>query len=179
MKRIINILKYWKLGFCQLAAMVLLLTFSAHSCENEKPESTLPPETQTGANTFGCYVNGELLVATRGFAPWGTPHLRAIYHSSNKLLTISGWGKNGTILMYISNPEENVKKELMRASFRYLDDSGIFYDDNIGEIFITRFDTINLIVSGTFAFELLPSDSSKIQITQGRFDVKIKESNLK
>jgi len=46
---------------------ILLLTISffllSSSCKKNKPTNPvdqLPPETQTGANTFGCLINGEV-----------------------------------------------------------------------------------------------------------------------
>ena len=49
-----------KSNILKITAMALLLAASAHSCKKEEP--TLPPETQTGKNTFGCYVNGVLFL---------------------------------------------------------------------------------------------------------------------
>ncbi len=52
--------------------LVLLATFSLFglgSCSNSTPNDPvlqLPPETQTGANTFGCYINGKLLIPRNG-----------------------------------------------------------------------------------------------------------------
>jgi len=46
--------------FISLASLLFFL--SANSCKKHKdvdPLSQLPPETQTGANTFGCVVNGK------------------------------------------------------------------------------------------------------------------------
>ncbi len=51
---------------------LLLATFSLFglgSCSNSTqndPVLQLPPETQTGANTFGCYINGKLLIPRNG-----------------------------------------------------------------------------------------------------------------
>jgi hypothetical protein len=59
-----------------------------NSCEEEE-WTTLPPETQTGANTFGCYVNNELFVAQRKYAPLGGKYLSAVYSGSAKILTIN------------------------------------------------------------------------------------------
>jgi len=41
--------------FFLFLALPLLLV----SCKKNDPVSALPPETQTGANTFGCLVNGQ------------------------------------------------------------------------------------------------------------------------
>ena len=42
--------------------LLLVLTLMSTKCEKEKPEPTLPPATQTGANTFGCKVNGKVYI---------------------------------------------------------------------------------------------------------------------
>lgn len=47
--------------FCLLSLSVLLLTSAkCRKDKNNNPIDQLPPETQTGANTFGCLVNGEV-----------------------------------------------------------------------------------------------------------------------
>ncbi|MCU7693044.1 hypothetical protein ACFSPU_02210 [Haoranjiania flava] len=45
-----------------LCSLALLL--SAGSCK-KSAENQLPPATQTGANTFGCLINGKPLIANR------------------------------------------------------------------------------------------------------------------
>ena len=48
-----------------LSVFVLLVTLSFSPflpCKNKNAESNLPPETQTGANTFGCRSNGRAWV---------------------------------------------------------------------------------------------------------------------
>ena len=44
-----------------------------------------------------------------------------------------------------------------------------------GSVVVTRFDTVNHIISGTFAFSAASIDNSAdpIQVTDGRFDVTI------
>ena len=48
----------------------ILVLFSFFGCSTDNSNSdiqlSLPPETQIGANTFGCYVNGKLLVPRNG-----------------------------------------------------------------------------------------------------------------
>jgi hypothetical protein len=79
------------------------------SCKKEKsnPIDNLPPATQTGANTFGCLVNGE------AFLPKGSvfagPILQTQYVSNDGFysLYISAFNKNGdnhkTISIEIKN----------------------------------------------------------------------------
>ena len=50
--------------------LILLITSTLISCSNNDPiepfTPTLPPITQTGANTFGCYIDGNLLTPRDG-----------------------------------------------------------------------------------------------------------------
>src|ERR1700704_854943 len=45
----------------------LILLFGPQCRKNKSPEEQLPPETQVGAGTFGCLVNGS------AFKPKGSP----------------------------------------------------------------------------------------------------------
>ena len=47
---------------------VLLFSIFGYTSDADKfdIQLSLPPETQIGANTFGCYVNGKLLVPRNG-----------------------------------------------------------------------------------------------------------------
>ena len=51
-----------------------LLLFTSCNRDNETEENAqkLPPETQTGANTFGCYVNGKLFYPRDGVPSFGS-----------------------------------------------------------------------------------------------------------
>ena len=57
------------------------------------------------------------------------------------------------------NPEVNIKKSLSYISY-----NESYIRENIGEIFLTRFDLEKQIVSGTFSCE-------QCGITKGRFDI--------
>lgn len=51
--------------------LLFLVTLLLSSCSQKEattndPTLSLPPETQIGANTFGCYINGKLLVPRSG-----------------------------------------------------------------------------------------------------------------
>ena len=176
-----------------LAAMLLTLFFF-NACEKELTE--LPPETQSGKHTFGCYVNGELFVheTNNPFRP--SPTRYASYYPENNTLFIFCIGSNdmGTITLQVLNPEENIKKTLQSAEYRNLivlnEETGgnitiqelefiTYKGENVGKILLTRFDIANGIVSGTFECEIpwcesYPSQplvgNSIVKITQGRFD---------
>ena len=176
--------------------MALCLTLS--SCESCKEEEwdTLPPETQKGANTFGCYVNGELFVKEKGAPFFGSLTLSAEYNQSTKVLFIHCEGKDkmGSISFAVLNPVENIKMPLLRAELSKMitlkEETGadnitvqyvdiITYDmiENTGEIVLTKLDTINCIVSGRFQFQgqysghsLNIVGDSIVFVTSGCFD---------
>jgi len=158
-----------KTNLFKITVVAILLIVTAHSCKQENPAPTLPPETQEGKHTFGCYVNGRLFVPVPGAAGFGSPFLISDYYLSTNSLTIIAYGRNEYFNLSILNPEENIKKEI----------EGIIYSSyriqNTGEIIFTRFDLDNLIVSGTFSFEIKPYYS----ITQGRFDIKMYNYNIR
>ena len=174
----------------------LILLLIVHSCVEYKEPTELPPETQTGENILGCYVNDELLVSTPRSSCRPYPRLEATYYKKTNRLEIFACGGQKGMFSFCTrllDPIENNK--LMFRDAWYYDSHGLFnnpsypvksYDKIInGEIILTRFDTTNLIVSGIFACELSlsvyyiapphPADSI-VQISQGRFDLKLQNN---
>jgi len=167
-------------------------------CKKHKivdPLSQLPPETQTGANTFGCLVNGHV------FVPKG-PSLGPILYSYYQHIYSGPYGYvfqvsaddnshndnffSVTILVDSSFLQQSQQILLKargqgRASGRYY--SSIFNgtvstvnifntSDLVGGILtIKKFDEINQIASGTFWFNALGNSGDTVKVTDGRFDV--------
>jgi len=166
--------------FLQIIALCLTLS-SCDSCK-EKEWDILPPETQTGANTFGCYVNGELFVKDRE-AIFTEKRLRINYYKNNKTLIINALSNNRTIYITVNESEINVKNLIPFAYFmpsEYNSICAYFIGRETGEIVFTKLDTINCIVSGRFQFQGQCSDfllnkvsDSLISVTNGRFDAKL------
>ncbi|MDR3341169.1 MAG: hypothetical protein LBT25_13965 [Candidatus Symbiothrix sp.] len=161
----------------KIFGFLLLITLSTcYSCKEEL-FTELPPETQTGEHTFGCYVNGELFVAQRGYAFFGQPYLIAEYLVSANYLKISAYGKSGLISFDGFYPETENVVSIDRAKYRNTL-KNLFYEVNnapIGEIYFTKFDTINNIVSGTFSCKTRLNNNvdSIAYLTQGRFDIEL------
>jgi len=166
-----------------------VLLFTANQCQKEDLNG-LPPETQSGKNTFGCYVDGELFVKAKG-NPMANKPLIANYFRERKVLSITCDAANPDffyIRLEINNPREGENNLL---SFGYFSPRGtrvcpMFACENCGQVFITKLDTINRIVSGTFEFsgrcanyyppEVRPIEyvgDSIVHITNGRFDIKL------
>lgn len=172
------------------AFIISLLFLSFLSCKKEVTE--LPPATQTGANTFGLKLNGEMWIP-RGFA--GLPDndkliarllgnvlivtaqdLSSSPTETEFELRIFGVTGTGTYSLntntsYPSGPT-NYGYHVKRR-FNPLDE-WITSATQTGSVSITRLDTTAHIVSGTFQFNAqnLVNAAQTISVTEGRFDVR-------
>jgi hypothetical protein len=174
------------LNLTTLALGFLLL--NAACCKKDK----LPPETQGGYYYFGCLVNGKV------WLPRGVPFSSvATIAWSNKKGTYLAIGANkdgsqsiGFLVKGIEIKSNNVyilnSNNNSNATFEYKGDKGSFcyYQSSSkfpGELTITKYDTINKIVSGRFSFKAVfnftqgnerDCDTTLIDISEGRFDLK-------
>jgi hypothetical protein len=168
-----------------LFALSLLSTIS---CNNDDDNNTgnpilqLPPETQTGANTFGCLLDGEPFIPSGGINP-----LDAVYQfinggynfnlqgnkrdNNNNLIGITLNSMNlelNELNTYIL--EENATGNTYGGLFSELDFN---YTSQVytGELTISKLDTENQIVSGTFWFDVEDQNGTVHEIREGRFDM--------
>ena len=56
-----------------LITLLLVGFLSGCSTESNNPESQLPPITHSGANTFGCLIDGRLFIPRDGTGTWAGP----------------------------------------------------------------------------------------------------------
>ena len=171
-----------------LAALILFV-----SCN--KTVSELPFPTETGANTFGCKVDGQFWVpAGFGITPT-SPILEARY--------LPGWDIIINARNFSSSPTESEfeihLKSVKTAGVYLLNSNTAKYPSQTGNygyyvlrkitplnewitntqftglVVVTKTDTLNNIFSGTFQFTAtnLYNTPQPIIITEGRFDVKI------
>ncbi len=164
---------------------ITALTLSSCDKDNDKPEiEKLPPVTQTGANTFGCLLDGQAFLPGGGTNP-----LDCVYQytnggyyfalqgnkrdSENNLFDISV----GTINLQIEeNNTYQLKDNQNGNAVGRFSISGVprFTSSNTynGEVKITKLDKKNQIVSGTFWFDVLhPFTGQVVKIREGRFDM--------
>jgi len=165
--------------------------------------SSLPPATQTGANTFGCLINGKVFTPGGGDGLSGgnlgaifeyayiTPGIRnptgfvfavsGVDERNSCNVTSIGFGFDSVII-----PEQNSyilqtrKAGSGGGQYVYGTCSGVseeFMTSDLvtGQLYITRFDETNQIASGTFWFNVLGNNGDTIKITDGRFDVHFTE----
>lgn len=183
-----------------------LILFLLFSCSiNDDPgddQLVLPPITQTGENTFGCYINGKLLVPRDGTGTYlgadkGASFLGGYPDGAYNELDIRDYKSERTanILIHIQDlrqigegdyiiDESNGMNSIDGLDHNYIhcrvfDEATNRYQyyrsfGNSGVIKITRYDLPNRIVSGTFSCTVMNSGDSNdiIEITEGRFDFK-------
>jgi hypothetical protein len=163
---------------------LLLLAFS--QCKKKTEEPQLPPETTTGAMTFGCKVNGQVFVPKDGR---GRPGLYVQYVNLGAGVG-GGWYLNIPATNWVPSTPEGVNIETdsllvvegmtysfknQKGSPRAFYDKGVSYValDNDGILKITKFDQSNRILSGTFSFiGTNTTNGEKLNITEGRFDIR-------
>jgi hypothetical protein len=169
--------------------VTMLFTFS--QCKKDKnKEPQLPPETTTGAMTFGCKVNGKVFVPKDGN---GRPGLFVQYVNLGNVPN-GGWHLNIPAYNYSTNRGINIQTdsllllEGMAYDFKRLKGFPLtFYevlnngateifgklDNDMGNLFIKRHDQANRILAGTFYFTGTKiSTGEKVNITDGRFDIR-------
>ena len=162
------------------------------SCKKDKTqdEEQLPPITQTGANTFGCLINGKV------FVPQGFKQ-----NKPNFSLIVDPTFQNGNFGIATYNKKKQIRFDFgsndIKSTGTYflqdfsksliaqvsLDQTNCFFRPSSvcitqgpcfvkGELVITRYDLNNRIYSGTFDFKLYDPSTScdTFYITQGRFD---------
>lgn len=165
----------------------LLIVFSAliFSCKKETTE--LPPVTQTGANTFGAKLNGEIWVPQGVGSIPASNTLEARFVSSTSVLYINARNFSKSPVetefeIVITNITGPGNYTLDAASYGYYVKRTVTPENEwqtnsqyTGTVTITKLDTAARIVSGTFQFNAinLYNSPQPISVTEGRFDIRM------
>lgn len=156
--------------------MTFACLLCASSCkDNEVKEWTeLPPETQTGANTIGCLVDGKLWATSKRFELTKFPAMTASYrdYGDEVHLNFYAGGNGGSIGFVVTNPHLGINEAQVTCSFDMIPGCSVMLY-TITNLNITKMDLEKNILSGLFAFDLpCKEDANKIlHITEGRFDL--------
>lgn len=172
--------------YSRLNRTLLIVTVGMilNSCELMKPKPlALPEATQTGENTFGCKVNGEIWVAN------GNSNYRSIASKSYNVETggFEVFGNNTKDFEGITSVRVGCNNCFSVGMYTNFDMEPEYFSGAIGDfkygyghidtngtnkVEITRFDLENRIISGTFEYDLYNKENGqKIKITEGRFDL--------
>ena len=153
------------------------------------PLTLLPPETQTGAGTFGCLVNGKAYTApysTSARGDWMSTTRIGISSSVTESVATKGLS---VLLALNGSLTTNQQFTLISSASPYplftpglnqfwaASAGGICtYDGSYiktGRVELVKFDGVARIASGRFAFTLYePGGCDTLKVTNGRFDVK-------
>ncbi len=171
---------------------LLVLVFITTSCDPDsiftKRKNHLPPETQIGANTAGCLINGNVFLP---YQEGQYPSLTCTYNQYQGVkffgLTIRDSRGKGVKSIYIDTLELTLeagqiiplnKHFMLDQNFtggaaRYNINNVKYYTDseNIGELKITKVDFPNGIIAGTFWFDAKNSEGETVTVRDGRFDM--------
>ena len=165
-----------------------LIILNSCSTNDDTFTPTLPPITQTGANTFGVYIDGKLLTPRDGTGTFNSPDGGMSYsglgEAPNYLyneIRVRGFksGFGGLMNIHIVNLHENNEgaypinesncqdnvdaNPTINIRCRWWDETSQAYKwycsiENTGTLNITRYDFENRIVSGTFSCKAVNRD---------------------
>ncbi len=152
----------------------LIFCMAIIACEQQLFNS-LPPETQDGRGTFGCEIDGEIWQPSvdLAFDQRGRANVE-----NDTSLTLNATGDGDQIQMWITGEikEDNfILNSSNRPMGKYrsgqLKKNFFTSESHTGELLITKYDTINQIISGTFWFDAVNEDGEVAKIREGRFDL--------
>ena len=160
------------------------------SCKKDAaaPADQLPPATQSGANTFGCLVNGQPWTpqgndGSSNYSisydqnPYGVLDLSAYRYQQQPadnyqyliLFARELHGPKSYDLRDIINTRVSWKDRTTKCNFNS-DDKGTYHK---GTLTITRLDLKAGIIAGTFDFVLAKPGCDTVRVTQGCFDKRL------
>ena len=152
----------WLLAFC-------FLLFTGMQCKKTSDttkEEVLPAETQTGKQTFGCLVNGEVWWLPKGKSL--QPGLTASIQFD--ILSIKAFKGKEAISLTVRNFKTDDNYSLANDDNGY-GNGEIDYKCEEGLITITKYDKQLNIISGTFNFKAKNVTGDIVVVKDGRFDL--------
>lgn len=167
-------------------SLILLLLINA-ACRKNKPynpysDNGLPPATQRGAQMFACRVNGKPWISSKSqYAMGGRAFKDSLYVSGGFGVThyfdyldfrIRGNMVQGTTFRLNNFPANfaqiSTDQDCAQNLLGYLERHNAID----GSLHLTKLDTINKIMSGTFHCVIPLPGCDTVHITDGRFDVR-------
>ncbi len=183
---------YFMKKFLLIAVCLCSLIITTNSCKKDKLTELekLPPATQTGANTFGCLVNGKAFLPYTNCSFICDPPLQFTYdpgrfggqfaiqveNSVFKSTIIFGLDSVITAGRFIYSQNNNHSIRFSYSPNNNICDLSTIIDSQVsatGYVDILKFDLLQGIISGTFEFTLSKTGCETINITNGRFDAKL------
>lgn len=177
---------------------LFILCLATIACDKDKHGPDLPPITTTGANTFGCRINGKVWVPSKrpkgdlpqiegGIVTRGRPDGTVDINWYKLLIFTYSDNTSGfqLFLSRINSPGEYplyytdcvFPSCLSRPNYVYYyegENEFSALSQPESKLNLLRYDTINKIFSGTFSFKAKIFNGNRvdtINVTDGRFDI--------
>ena len=162
----------------------------------QNPVDQLPPLTQTGANTAGCLVNGQVFLPKGN--SFGGPILSCFYQQdsggyhlglgiSNKtngllksiIISLNPDQLNENVIYNLTSKTYDINNDFISNFSSYTIYSNSTTDNSFetkstlnGEIKIDKLNTTQRIISGTFWYDVINPQGEVVKIRDGRFDMR-------
>ena len=170
----------------KIISLLIITTFLACCNKDDNPTPTnpvdqLPPATQTGANTFGCLLDGEI------FKPGLTNNSYNCFYQlvdgEYYFLVTANRTKNNILKgIFVGTEKRTISQGQTLNLYERIGGNawGTYFLNsdpyttnviNTGELKITKLDFTNNIVSGTFWYDVKDNQGVIHQIRDGRFDM--------
>ena len=160
---------------------LLFLMAQCHKSPTPDPEPDLPPATQEGKGTIGCYINGKPWVPKSYISIGGPKYMEVVYRESDSSFFALSANIDGSLnqTLYLRAYETKLgdNKLSKRSLHEYID---YHYPSNceafrmdttkIRNLKITKLDKTANIISGSFELTVANQCGDTLKFTQGRFD---------
>ena len=169
--------------------IITITLLSCSACKDKKPEPELPPITQTGENTFGCYIDGvpyAIFDGTPGGfdGTWTKFYDHDAYGALN--FSIQRETPRWWLYLAIKNPDyktgtfiSNGDHLFISSFFDYKEGGSLPSPTNLYETTDEHYLTVVITkaikdkqYAGTFSGEMISEAGKVVHITDGRFDIK-------
>ena len=169
----------------KIVLLIIFITLYSCSSDNNTPKNTseidkLPPATQTGANTFGCLLDGKAFLPGNGSNPLDCVYQLVGGEYYFELQANKRDEFNNIVLIALGTNKLQIEQGLVynllggsngNAYGVYSFATNKTYTDNInyGELTITKL--TETTVSGTFWYNIIDYQGNLHTIREGRFDM--------
>lgn len=167
--------------------LFLLLISNTRCKKSATPPNIPPPVTEEGKNTFGCKVNGKIW---RPYATchafWGRQCLELGFEvypgdtlhklpMSFVLQTESNTDSSGFLMYTYASNITQTGNIIDSVNLMFFKLGNQYYNHppnhSSGVVNVTKLDTVNNIMAGTFSFTLYNSTNDSVVVSDGRFDL--------
>jgi hypothetical protein len=169
-----------------LAALCCILLASRCKKNNDAPPPVLPEATRQGLNTIGFKVNGEVWLPyyeCKAFsdpcgkisARYGPPN--ADFNQFDMQVARKLNNEQSSLTITTIGRIKNIGNHYDSTNFYFLRNGSTYQNLRFlssGKLEVTKLDTINKIIAGTFEITVYKSGNTNdsLKITEGRFDFK-------